>query len=60
MRLASRITYVANRRRMQTVEAPGHEGFVDSQPNKEASDDSEPEAVLQSILPTLAVSRQEF
>jgi len=45
---------------MQTVEAPGHEGFVDSQPNKEASDDSEPEAVLQSILPTLAVSRQEL
>jgi len=58
VRLANRITYGANRRLLQTVEALGYEGFVESQLDDEAIDDSELEALLQSILPTLSMSRQ--
>jgi len=58
VRLANRMTYGANRRLIQTVEALGYQGFVEWQLDDEAIDDSELEELLQAILPTLAMTPQ--
>lgn len=60
VQLANRVTYGANRRLMQAAETLGYEGFVDWQLDDQAIDDSELEAVLHAILPTLGMSAQEL